>query len=293
MRSGVYIMSVLAALAPSAAYATDWYTGAQEAQQSPAPTSFISFFDPNPPPVYGVAPVAAPVAAPVSAPVRKGAYVAPAPKSSFGVAIDAAVTVDTKGSRFATLIGTIAPFSDFDQSGLRLRLAGVAGQYNYTGGTAVGYVQGTQTDAFFMIGYEWVSRRASVAVFGGIDYNNNSIDKYDPNNASVGQATGMKVAIDFNYRPTEKSMFSGVVSYSTAHNAYYARLKAGWAIVPTVYIGPELLFLGDNFFTQWRVGGHLTGAQLGFMQLGASAGFLNDKVRGTGLYGILDARMGF
>jgi hypothetical protein len=292
MRSGVYIMSVLAALAPSAASATDWYTGAPQAQQSASPTSFISFFDPNPPPMYGIAPVSAPATTPVV--VRKGEpYVAPAPKSSFGVAIDTAITADTLGSTFVTAIGTIAPFSGFDESGLRLRISGVAGRYSYTGGGAVGYVQGTQTDASVMVGYEMVTPRASVAFYAGLDFNNNQTDKYDPNNASVGQATGAKVALDFNYRPTNYTMFSGVASYSTAHSAYYVRLKGGYAIWPTVYIGPEALFMGDNFFSQWRLGGHITGATFGMLQLGASAGVLVDKVRGTGAYGILDARVGF
>ena len=64
MRSGRIVLAVLAALAPSAARATDWYTGAQDAQR-PSPTSFISFFDPNPPPIYGISPVATPAVTPV------------------------------------------------------------------------------------------------------------------------------------------------------------------------------------------------------------------------------------
>ena len=60
-----------------------------------------------------------------------------------------------------------------------------------------------------------------------------------------------------------------------------------------VYVGPEAIFMGDDFFQQWRVGGHVTGATFGMLSLGASAGILVDKVRGTGMYGIVDARVGF
>ena len=281
MRSGPVILTALAALTPGAAGAAEWYTGAP-LSQGVAPTAYIASFPPQTDPVYTS-----------YAPVSKSAdYVAPAQKETFGAAIDFAVTADSKGSRFVTAIATIAPFSGLDESGMRLRLGGVIGQYSYTSST-LGKVSGTQSDVSFMIGYEWVTARASFGVYGGANYDNNSIDKYDPNNTSVGKGTGMKIAVDFNYRPTDYTMFAGVGSYSTMHGAYYTRLKAGYAIAPQIYAGPEAIFMGDEFFKQWRVGLHMTGAKFSMLQLGASAGVLVDKVRGTGIYGILDARLGF
>ncbi len=280
MRSGPVILTALAALTPGAAGATEWYTGAPLAQ-GVAPTAYIASFPPQTDPVYST-----------YAPVSKSAdYVAPV-KETFGAAIDFAVTADSKGSRFATAIATIAPFSGLDQSGMRLRLGGVIGQYSYTN-SVLGTVNGTQSDLSFMIGYEWVTARASFGVYGGANYDNNSTNKYDPNNASVGAGTGMKIAVDFNYRPTDYTMFAGVGSYSTMHSAYYTRMKAGYALAPQLYVGPEAVFMGDDFFKQWRVGLHMTGAKFSMLQLGASAGVLVDKVRGTGIYGILDARLGF
>ena len=261
------------AFAP-AAYATDWYTGAPG---EPAPRA---------------ASIGAGGADGWSAGYSGQSYSAQtAPK--FGVAIDAAVTADTKDSRFATLIGTIAPFSGFEQSGARLRLSGVLGQYSYIGGNGVGRVKGTQRDGSFMVGYEWVSERLTVAVYGGVNISDNQLDKVDPLNGSSGRAMGAKIASDFYYRPNAFVMMSGVGSFSSAHSAYYARLKGGYAIARNVFVGPELIVLGDNFFSQWRIGGHITGAKFGPLQVGASAGLLVDKVRGTGLYGILDARLAF
>ena len=281
MRSGPVILTALAALAPGAASAAEWYTGAP-LSQGVAPTAYIASFPPQTDPVYTS-----------YAPVSKSAdYVAPAAKETFGAAIDFAVTADSKGSRFATAIATIAPFSGLDESGMRMRLGGVIGQYSYTNST-LGKINGTQSDVSFMIGYEWVTARASFGVYGGANYDNNSTDKYDSNNTSVGKGTGMKIAVDFSYRPTDYTMFSGVGSFSTFHSAYYTRMKAGYAIAPQLYVGPEAVFMGDDFFKQWRVGLHMTGAKFSMLQVGASAGVLVDKVRGTGIYGILDARLGF
>ncbi len=283
MRSGRVILTTLAAMAPCAAGAAEWYTGAPLAQ-GVAPTAYIAAFPPQTEPVYTTyKPV-----------VSKSAdYVGGSTsRETFGAAIDFAVTADTKGSRFATAIATIAPFSGLDESGLRLRLGGVVGQYSYTN-TNLGTIKGTQSDVSFMIGYEWVNARSSFGVYGGANYDNNAIDKYDPANKSVGKGTGAKIAVDFNYRPTDYTMFSGVGSFSSFHSAYYTRMKAGYAIAPQLYVGPEAVFMGDDFFKQWRVGLHMTGAKFSALQVGASAGVLVDKVRGTGIYGILDARLGF
>ena len=282
MRCGPVILTALAALAPSgAARAAEWYTGAP-GSQSVAPTAYIAAFPPQTDPVYTS-----------YAPVTKSEY-APAPLADekFGAAIDFAVTADSKGSKFLTAIATIAPFSGLDQSGIRMRLGGVIGQYSYTNST-LGTIKGTQSDVSFMIGYDWVTRRASFGVYGGANYDNNTIDKLDTANNSVGKGTGLKIAVDFNYRPTDYTMFSGVGSFSTLHSAYYTRLKAGYAIAPQLYVGPEAIYMGDDFFKQWRVGLHMTGAKFSMLQVGASAGVLVDKVRGTGIYGILDARLGF
>ena len=276
MKTGlVRILVVLASAAGGSAQAADWYTGEPGARaESPL--------------VYGV-----------SSNGTTG-YVAPAygnssyaSTSNFGVAVDGSLTADTKNSVFGTVIGTIAPFGSFEQSGARIRLAGVLGQYSYIGSNSIGRVTGTQMDGSFMVGYEWVSRRATVAVYGGGNIVNNKLSVYDPSNSSAGQATGFKIGADFYIRPTDFIMISGVGSYSSAHNAYYAKLKTGLAIAPDIFVGPEAVFLGDSFFTQWRAGMHITGAKFSALQIGASAGILKDKVRGSGIYGALDARIKF
>jgi hypothetical protein len=209
------------------------------------------------------------------------------------VAIDTAATVDTNGSLYGTVIGTIAPFDGLDQDGFRLRLGGVVGRYSYVGSNGIGRVNGTQSDGSFLVGYEWVIRAATIAVYVGADVENNKLSINDPNNSSAGTHVGAKVAADFYFNPTPYSMAAGTISYSTSNNAYYSRFKLGLAVIEQLYAGPEMLFLGDNFFSQWRFGAHLTGLRLGAMQFGLSGGYLSDKVRGHGGYGILDARLTF
>lgn len=209
------------------------------------------------------------------------------------VAIDLSLT-GTQDTMHGTIIGTIAPFSKLDESGARLRLSGLIGSYSYIASTAgIGRVRGNQASGSFLVGYEWVTRNASLAGYIGGEVANNTTDKIDILNKSVGVAGGLKISADFYANPTDYTMVSGVFSFSTAHKAYYGRLKAGIAIVDRIFIGPEVLFLGDSFYSQWRAGGHITGIQFGALQFGLSGGYVNDRVRGSGIYGILDARITF
>jgi len=219
---------------------------------------------------------------------------APPRPASPSVAIDFAVDGTSQRAVSGALIGTIAPFTPLDRTGLRIRLAGVGGVYNYLSSTpGLGRVHGSLEDGSFMVGYEWVTKKATIALFGGLEVMNSSLSPNDPANTVKGLRGGFKMGVDFYVTPTDFTMVSGVAYYSTNHNAYYGRLKFGMAIADQLYIGPEVLALGDDFYQQWRIGGHVSGIRFGALQMGVSGGFLNDRVRGAGMYGIFESRLTF
>lgn len=215
----------------------------------------------------------------------------PVPKAP-RAAIDIALDGTTQAAYSAAVIGTIAPFQPMDRSGMRFRGSGIVGTYTYDS-TDVGRVNGNLIGGAFLFGYEWVFKRATVALYAGGEIVNTTINPDDPNNQAKGTSAGLKVATDFYVTPTDATMIAGVASYSTNFNSYYARLKFGMAFGNRIYVGPEVGALGDNFFQQWRIGGHVTGIRLGMLQFGAALGFLNDRVRGGGLYGTIDTRVTF
>ncbi len=215
---------------------------------------------------------------------------AKAPRAAIDISLDGTSQRAVSGA----LIGTIAPFAPMDRSGMRLRGSALAGAYSYTSGAVgVGQVNGTLIGGSMLIGYEWVTRNATAGVYAGVEVNHTSITPNDPNNTVKGGRAGAKLAADFYVTPTDDMMIAGVASYSSNFNSYYGRLKFGFAIGERLYIGPEIAALGDNFFQQWRLGGHFSGLRLGMLQFGASVGFLNDRVRGAGAYGALDTRITF
>lgn len=213
---------------------------------------------------------------------------------SFGASIDASLTGTSKGATHGGLIGTIAPFTKLEESGVRARLGGILGNYTYVSATpAVGTVVGREATVSALVGYEWVSQGSSVAAYIGVEGQNRTLSKPDPSNKVTGTAVGVKASLDFMMNPTANTMVSGNMTYSSNNNAYYGRFKAGMAMTDKIFVGPEMLVLGDKFYKQWRVGAHLTGAKFGRLQFGVSGGYLQDRDQGAGGYGILDARVTF
>jgi hypothetical protein len=213
-----------------------------------------------------------------------------APRASIDVTFDGTSQAAYSG----VVIGTIAPFAPMDRSGFRLRASGIVGAYSYyPSNFFLGKVNGVLVGGAFLMGYEWVFKGATVAVFGGAEVLNTSISPNDPNNQAKGTSAGFKIATDFYVTPTDTTMVSGVLSYSTNFNSYYGRVKFGMSLADRIYVGPEFGALGDNFFQQWRIGAHITGLRFGLAQFGGAIGFLNDRVRGGGLYGTLDTRLAF
>lgn len=212
------------------------------------------------------------------------------PTSSF----DLSLSGTSQSSVHGVAIGTFSPYGSLDQSGLRLRVAATLGTFTYMATAAgVGQVRGDQAIGTFLAGHEWVLPNMTTALWGGLDIWRNALDKYDPNNKTAGTAFGFKVAADVYVNPTSYTMASANLTFSSAHQSYYARFKAGLAVSQHVFVGPELVALGDSFSQQWRVGAHLLGFKVGPLQFGIAGGYMNDRVRGAGGYGTFDTRLVF
>lgn len=208
-------------------------------------------------------------------------------------AVDASVAVTSNSSAFGSVTGTFATEGTLLQSGARLRVEGVAGTYSYPGQGVGQRVTGYQQEAALSAGYEWIWRDAALAGFVGFNVRSNQLSILDPGNPVVGTGVGAKFAANFYARPTENTMVSAYGSYSTQFNAYYSRFRVGYMVADGVYVGPEAMFLGDNFFNQYRIGAHLTGFSFGPVKMAVGVGYVKDRIQGSGYYSTVEARTAF
>ena len=209
------------------------------------------------------------------------------------MAVDTSADVTTQGSYFGDVLVTGAPAGTLSESGVRVRADGGGGIYSYYSTDDRREIRGRQESGALLIGYEWVSPATVFSAYLGGDVRNNALSYADPNNPVVGTTFGAKGQLEFYTKPSLNTMVAANASFATNKTAYFARLRAGYLIGPNLYVGPELVALGDAFFNQERVGVQVSGFRAGPLQFGFAAGYLHDRVRGSGAYTTVDARVGF
>lgn len=216
----------------------------------------------------------------------------PAATDAWIVAVDASAAVASQGAQFANATVTAAPAGDLLGSGVRVRVDGLIGSYRAETPGAARAV-GQQTDLAAMAGYALVGPDSVLTGFVGLNVRRDEVAQSGASGTVARSGAGLKTALDYYARPTAFTMFHATGSYATTFNAYYGRVRFGVAALAGGYVGPEFTALGDDYYRQWRVGGHLSGMQIGAVQLGLSAGYVHDHVRKGGLYTSLDLRTGF
>jgi hypothetical protein len=244
----------------------------------------------------GIALLAAGLALATTAPARAADWytgaATPKPADDWIVSLDASTTVTSTNSVFANVGGTVAVDGSLRQSGARIKVDAMAGTYEYKAASGA-KIQADQIEGSAMLGYEWIWREAKLAGYIGLSLRNTGLSANDPDNQVVGTSYGLKTAVDFYARPTEKTMVSAYGSITTNDKAYFTRFRAGYRVGEGVYLGPEVAFLGNDFYNQWRAGIHLTGLALGPVQTSISAGYLYDRDQKGGAYGTIDVRAQF
>jgi hypothetical protein len=216
------------------------------------------------------------------------------PPNQWIVALDASATTTSNQTPFGYAAATIAVGGGtLQQSGFRLKLEGLAGTYGYQQADIDASERGKQYEGGALAGYQAVWKNATLAAYLGVDVRENTIPAADPVNTALGTRVGFKAAIDAYLRPTDQTMLSTYASYSTAYDAYYARLRAGYSVFGLGYLGPELTFLGDDYYGQTRLGAHFSGIQVGALQVGVAGGYVWDRGFKDGYFGTLELRAGF
>jgi hypothetical protein len=219
-----------------------------------------------------------------------------APVAGTTTQIDLAFDATTIRTIFGYAAVTFSPFGFLEQSGFRVRVAGLAGHYSYIlEGPPDIRNNGNTVQGDLLVGYEFVRENFSIAGYIGANVQDHVLSAFDPLNPVVGTEWGFKAALDIYANPTPNTLVTLNANYSTAFDTYYAKTKFGWAFGPSpdVFFGPEVTFLGNERFDQWRVGAHITGVKFGKLSIGVAGGYLHDREEGSGAYGTVDASVRF
>ena len=208
------------------------------------------------------------------------------------VSVEASTTGSSSKSYFTEAGVTAAISGSLLTSGARLRLEGLAGTYEYLS-TTNKQIRGQQFEGAALGGYEWVGARSKFAVYLGGMALNTALSRPDPHNSADGASLGLKGAVDYYARPSERTMVSAYGAFATNDSQFFTRLRVGYMLPAGFYIGPESAVMGNNTYALWQIGAFLTGVQFGPVQGGLSLGYQQDRDQKSGVYGSADLRVLF
>jgi Cellulose biosynthesis protein BcsS len=218
-------------------------------------------------------------------------------------AANSSFDADSLGNRNVYVDGTFAPFSGIYESGVRLRLTGNASWYRFvTSEDPRTLGSGRSLEGSVLAGYSFAAPAFSVTWLVGPAFGETV------NAGTVTDRWGARASVEMYVRPTDLTMTSASVSYSTVTNYLQVQTKAGLKIFGDVYFGPEAKFAWQqilpfqvNFSTSaivtttpvspqsniasTRVGAHLSSFNFGPVALSVSGGWAHDQNLGSGYYG--------
>ncbi|MFN0218767.1 MAG: cellulose biosynthesis protein BcsS [Hyphomicrobium sp.] len=169
---------------------------------------------------------------------------------------------------------TLAPWSDdIYADGLRLRASSGYGQYSYRGAVtaptpcgAPAFDPCTYTTRRFnvdhsyidaLIGYHKRYGELTAKAFIGVAAISHRLDASDPDNAVAGDDFGVKGVVELWLNLGPRGWTSLDLNYTTAHDTAAARWRAGWRMLPTVSLGPEVRYDVNADDDAGRVGAFL------------------------------------
>jgi Cellulose biosynthesis protein BcsS len=202
------------------------------------------------------------------------------------VAVDGSTVISSLGDRSFDLNGTFAPWSDINESGLRLRLSGSANWYRFvTGDNPRTFGSGHSVEGNILAGYQISLPRVSfIGLIGGA--------AGESHDQGVSRTYwGAKTTVSMYATPWDSTMAYGSVSYSTVANSLQLQSKAGVRLLGPFYIGPEVNFSWRNVTPSFnniaatRVGAHVSALAVGPVFVGISGGWAHNRDVGSGYYG--------
>lgn len=208
---------------------------------------------------------------------------------------------------------------DIHSDGVRLRASGGYGQYSYKADRLVSTDCGApardacqfknqrynvaHTYIEALVGYQKRYGELTAKAFVGIAGISHTFDKQDLDNDTAGDSYGVKGALEFWLNLGPAAWTSLDLSHATAHDTSAARWRAGWRILPTLSIGPELRYdsnssLDKNLAEQYsaRAGGFVryewNGGEISLAS-GVSERVVDSEQQGQDVYGTTNVLIQF
>lgn len=194
--------------------------------------------------------------------------------------------IGTKAS-ISAIAGAMAPLPINNSqlgNGWVTRLIGFGSSYKYTASNRSIRSRVASTELSF--GYTESSEKGWWGAYMGPSITYTSLSPDDLANKSRGKQWALDFQVDGERNITNKFKLNGSASYQAfANNAFWTRLRPLTRVRNNIFVGPEVIYQGDNRYRAWQAGAVITGIDVGYnTQLGFKLGIQQTKGESAGAY---------
>ncbi|GAB4067530.1 hypothetical protein GCM10028812_21220 [Ancylobacter sonchi] len=141
-----------------------------------------------------------------------------------------------------------SPFGAMDAEGFRLRAQGGGGRYSYrTDAVAGGWNNASKAEGELLAGWQFLAGGHALALYGGVNIRQDTLDQPDPSNRDQGSHVGVKGVVEWFHRPAPGWVASAAAGASTADDTASVRASLGRALSDKVELGTEATAYTDWF----------------------------------------------
>lgn len=223
--------------------------------------------------------VAGPGAAVAEEPARQNPF---ADRSYFYSGVDVA-----RDTSYGWAGAAWSPFGAMHEEGFRLRAQGGGGRYSYrTDAVPGGWNNASKVEGEVLAGWQFLEGGHALAVYGGVNLRQDTLDRPDPSNRDQGSHVGIKGVVEWFHRPAPDWVASAAAGASTADETASLRAGLGRKLTDKVELGTEAMGYADWFSNTAGIGLYLANPLPG-RQWRVAAGWRWSSDSPDGAYGAL------
>lgn len=178
----------------------------------------------------------------------------------------------------------VSPWSDIYESGPKFRLAAAHSAFSFRDSPADATLSKERDTALDVLaGYGHHTDWWSLLGMVGPTVQRSEISLADSPFSETTTKFGAKVFVALDANPTDQTLVFAQGTYSTINSAYSVQAQFGTAVLPGVFIGPEVIFSRGLDYQQRRVGVFIFGS-VGSLLAEIGAGYVTDPFQGSGAY---------
>jgi hypothetical protein len=137
-------------------------------------------------------------------------------------------------------------------------------------------VERITTEVASLLGYQWAGNGIYTALYAGPELHQEQLTIAAQAGRWSKPRIGFRGQAELWANPTGETLVTATLVAGTTRGSIWGRVSAGYRVWRNLYVGPEVITYVTESYRETKIGGHLTGLDLGILHFRVSGGIQRD-----------------